>query len=197
MTLVVTQRCQSHPTFISHGIRVGLLLAAWLLLLVPSSAQARSMVIEQFHADSQRRTNGERRGTETSRPKLTGSWNGLKRDIPVEYHTPQGFNYTLLLDLVSVTDEHQAPLKYESARERHYTVFKIWLPGAQDTTKTLILTYKVTNGLKYFEDHDELYWNVTGDEWDVPIESAGARVLLPAGTTGVKALAFTGAYGAR
>jgi uncharacterized membrane protein YgcG len=71
------------------------------------------------------------------------------------------------------------------------------LPGAQDTTKTLVLTYKVSNGLKYFEDHDELYWNVTGDEWEVPIESAAARILLPAGATGVKALAFSGAYGAR
>ncbi|MGE0469486.1 MAG: DUF2207 domain-containing protein [Nitrospira sp.] len=155
------------------------------------------MVIEQFQADIQVLKNGELLVTETIRSRFTGLWNGLKRDIPVEYRTPQGFNYTLLVDLVSVTDEHQSPLKYESSRERHYKIFKIWLPGAQDTTKTLILTYKVSNGLKYFEDHDELYWNVTGDEWDVPIESAGARVLLPAGTTGVKALAFTGTYGAR
>lgn len=99
--------------------------------------------------------------------------------------------------MVSVTDEHHAPLKYESYRNRHYRTFKVWLPGAQDTTKILVLTYKVSNGLKYFEDHDELYWNVTGDEWDVPIEAATARILLPAGATGVKALAFSGAYGAR
>ena len=178
-------------------MRVGLLLIAWLLLLSPSSAQARSMVIEQFQADIQVLTNGELLVTETIRPRFTGSWNGLKRDIPVEYQTPQGFNYTLLLDLVSVTDEHQHPLKYESSRDRHYRVFKVWLPEAQDTTKTLILTYRVSNGLKYFEEHDELYWNVTGDEWDVPIESAGARILLPAGVTGVKALAFSGVYGAR
>lgn len=155
------------------------------------------MVIEQFQADIQVLKNGQILVTETIRPRFTGSWNGLKRHIPVEYRTPQGFNYTLLVDLVSVTDEHQSPLKYESSRERHYKIFKIWLPSAQDTTKTLILTYRVSNGLKYFEDHDELYWNVTGDEWDVPIKSAEARVLLPAGTTGVKALAFTGTYGAR
>lgn len=151
------------------------------------------MVIEQFHADIQVLTNGDLIVTETIRPRFTGSWNGLKRDIPVEYQTPQGFNYTLWLDLVSVTDEHRTPLKYESSRDRHYRVFKIWLPGAQDTTKTLILTYKVSNGLKHFEEHDELYWNITGDEWDVPIESAGATILLPAAATGVKALAFSGA----
>ena len=24
--------------------------------------------------------------------------------------------------------------------------------------------------LRFFDDHDELYWNITGDEWDVPIQ---------------------------
>jgi len=160
-------------------------------------AHARSLVIEQFHADLQVLANGELLVTETIRPRFTGAWNGLTRDIPVEYRTPQGFNYTLLLDLVSVTDERQTPLKYETSHDRHYRSIKIWVPGAQDTTKTIVLHYTVGNGLKYFEDHDELYWNVTGDEWDVPIEATSARVLLPAGATGVKALAFSGAYGAR
>ena len=178
-------------------IRLGLLLLGWLLAAGSTLGHARSLAIEQFQADIQVLSSGELLVIETIRPRFTGSWNGLKRDIPVEYRTPQGFNYTLLLDLVSVTDENHVPLKCESYRDRHYQTFKIWLPGAQDATKTLVLTYKVSNGLKYFEDHDELYWNVTGDEWEVLIEAASARILLPAGASGVKALAFSGAYGAR
>lgn len=174
-----------------------MLLLGWTLAVGSPIAYARSIAIEQFHAELQVLPNGELLVTETIRPRFSGSWNGLMRDIPVEYRTPQGFNYTLFLDVVSITDEHLTPLTYDRSRNRHYQTFKIWLPGAQDTTKTLILTYKVSNGLKYFEDHDELYWNVTGDEWDMPIESASARVLLPAGATGVNALAFNGAYGAR
>jgi uncharacterized membrane protein len=181
------------PQFVIPAI----VLLGWLLGTGTDLSYARALVLEEFHAEIQVVTNGELLVTETIRPRFTGSWNGLKRDIPVEYRTPQGFNYTLLLDLVSVTDERQTPLKYESFRDRHYRTFKIWVPGAEDTTKTLVLTYKVSNGLKYFEDHDELYWNVTGDEWEVPIESASARILLPAGATGVKALAFSGVYGAR
>jgi uncharacterized membrane protein YgcG len=174
-----------------------MLLLGWILAIGSPIAHARSLVIERFHAELQVLPSGELLVTETIRPRFSGSWNGLMRDIPVEYRTPQGFNYTLFLDVVSVTDERLTPLKYDSYRNRHYRTFKIWMPDAQNTTKTLILTYKVSNGLKYFEDHDELYWNVTGDEWDVPIESASARMLLPAGATGVKALAFNGAYGAR
>lgn len=181
----------------SRTIRLFMLLLGWVLASGNPIAHARSLVIEQFHAELQVLPSGELLVTETIRPRFSGSWNGLIRDIPVEYRTPQGFNYTLSLDVVSITDERLTPLKYDSSRDRHYRTFKIWLPGAQDTTKTLILTYKVSNGLKYFADHDELYWNVTGDEWDMPIESASARILLPAGATGVNALAFSGAYGAR
>ncbi|PIR78053.1 MAG: hypothetical protein COU28_03730, partial [Candidatus Magasanikbacteria bacterium CG10_big_fil_rev_8_21_14_0_10_36_16] len=32
----------------------------------------------------------------------------------------------------------------------------------------------------YFEDHDELYWNVTGNGWDVAIENVQTTVALPA-----------------
>ena len=59
----------------------------------------------------------------------------------------------------------------------------------------MVLRYRAKNGLRFFEDHDELYWNVTGDEWDVPIGAASARIELPAGATGVRAIAFNGAYG--
>lgn len=169
-----------------------------LLLLWPAlPADARSFVLSRFDVDLQVLPNGELLVTETVSPRFEGSWNGIERLIPVEYRTPQGFNYQLLLDDVTVTDERGAPLKLESSRERHYRNFRIWIPGANDATRTFVLKYRVRNGLKFFEDHDELYWNVTGDEWDVPIEHASARIRLPSNATGVRALAFTGAYGAR
>lgn len=166
-----------------------------LLLVAAGPAAARELVIESFDVSVKVRTDGIIEVTEVLRPRFTGSWNGIYRTIPVEYRTPQGLNYTLLLDLDSVTDEGGAALRYESSRERHYRKIKIWVPGARDATRTVTLRYRVRNGLKFFEDHDELYWNVTGDEWEVPIESATARIVLPGGATGIRTLAFTGAYG--
>ena len=61
----------------------------------------------------------------------------------------------------------------------------MWVPGAHDATRTIVLRYRVGNMLRFFEEHDELYWNVTGTDWDVPIESATARVVLPAQVTAV------------
>lgn len=160
-------------------------------------AEARSFVLNRFDVELQVLPDGDLLVTETVSPRFEGSWNGIERLIPVEYRTPQGFNYTLLLDRITVTDEQGAPLKLESSRERHYRSLRIWIPGAIDATRTFVLKYRVRNGLKFFDDHDELYWNVTGDEWDVPIEQASVRIRLPANAAGVRAQAFTGAYGAK
>jgi len=167
-----------------------------LLLLgaAPVAAQ-RTLVIQRLDATISVAADGSVAVDETIVPRFTGSWNGIFRTIPVEYRTPQGLNYTLRLTIESVTDEQGRTLKYESSRERHYRKLKIWVPGASDTTRTVKLRYRVANGLRFFDEHDELYWNVTGDEWEVPIESASADVRLPAGVSGVRATAFRGAYG--
>jgi uncharacterized membrane protein len=172
-------------------IRV-LLLAC--LLATPAAAQ-RSPAIERFDARIVVGRDGAVDVIETITARFTGSWNGVYRTVPVEYHTPQGFNWTLRLNLLGATDSLGRALKVESNRDRHYIKYKIWVPGAENATRTVVLRYRAKNGLRFFEDHDELYWNVTGDEWDVPIGAASARIELPAGATGVRAIAFNGAYG--
>ncbi|MEK7760586.1 MAG: DUF2207 domain-containing protein, partial [Nitrospirota bacterium] len=73
-----------------YFIRLGFLLLVWLLTDRTALADTRSLVIEQFQADIQVLPSGDLLVTETIRPRFTGAWNGLKRDIPVEYRTPQG-----------------------------------------------------------------------------------------------------------
>jgi uncharacterized membrane protein len=174
--------------------RATAVLALLLLTAAPATAQ-RTLVIERFDSTIEVSADGSIRVEEHIVPRFTGTWNGIFRTIPIEYRSPQGLNYTLRLNIESVTDDEGRSLKYESSRERHYRKLKIWVPGATNTTKTVKVTYSVSNGLRFFDEHDELYWNVTGDEWEVPIESASAQVTLPAGVSGVRATAFRGAYG--
>jgi hypothetical protein len=171
--------------------RILLLLLGFGLFASPAAAQ-RSLAIERFDAAIVVDRNGSINVTETITAKFTGSWNGIYRTVPVDYHTPQGFNWTLRLELVGASTPDGQPLQVESERDRHYVKYKIWVPGAQDATRTLVLRYRAENGLRFFEDHDELYWNVTGDEWDVPIEAASARIELPPGATGIRAIPVYG-----
>lgn len=175
--------------------RGGILLLVFSLSLAAPAAAQRTLVIESFDSTIDVSKAGTITVEEAIRPRFTGSWNGIFRTIPVEYRTPQGLNYTLRLRVESVSDGAGTSLRYETSRERHYLKLKIWVPGASDATRTVRLRYKVSNGLRFFDDHDELYWNVTGDEWEAPIEHAAALVRLPSGVSSVRATAFRGAYG--
>jgi len=186
-------------------LRVNLLrwpfAAALLTLLLFSNASAlttRELRIEKFDAEITVLPDSSIHVTENIQARFIGSnWHGLYRTIPVEYVSPQGFNYTLFLSVKRITDGDGNILKFESSRERHYRKLKIYVPGADNSTHSISIEYTVSDALRFFEDHDELYWNVTGDEWDVPIQEASAHIVLPAGTTDIRANLFTGGYGSR
>ena len=166
-----------------------------MLFVAETAIAQRTLTIERFDATIDVAADGSILVEEVMRARFTGSWNGIFRNIPVQYRTPQGLNYTLRLDVDSATDDAGRPLKYETSRQGHNRQIKIWVPGAQDATRVVKVRYRIENGLRFFDDHDELYWNVTGDEWDVPIDAASARIRLPAGAAGVRAIAFNGVYG--
>ncbi|MBS1840491.1 MAG: DUF2207 domain-containing protein [Acidobacteria bacterium] len=176
------------------GIRFSRLFFLFAILFFrPVTALARELRIEKFDSQVTVLQDGTVDVTESITFRFIGHWNGVYREIPVEYNTPQGINYSLFLKVKSITEDG-ASLKYESSRERHYRKLKIYFPGAEDTTKTIVIEYTVSDALRFFDDHDEFYWNVTGDEWDVPIAAAGATITLPVGATGIRTNVFTGAY---
>lgn len=57
---------------------------------------------------------------------------------------------------------------------------------------TYEISYVVKNGINYFEDHDELYWNLIGTGWEVPIERVSAKIHLPGEV--VQSVCYTGIY---
>ncbi len=127
---------------------------------------------------------------------FVGEWHGIHRFIPVEYPGPRGTNYTLFLNVERVTDGEGHKLKYESKKSGDYRDLKIYIPDAVDTTRTVEIDYTLSNAVRFFDDHDEFYWNVTGNDWPVPIDHATAHVSFPTAAAGsLRAQAFTGAYG--
>jgi uncharacterized protein (TIGR04222 family) len=161
----------------------------------PAQAQERALALQRFHAAIGIDPDGSIEVAESLTVRFTGSWNGVFRTIPVKYRTPQGFNWSIRLDRVSASDEEGNPLRVEPSRERHYLKYRIWVPNARDAVRSVVFRYRAREALRFFDAHDELYWNVTGDEWEIPIESAAATIRLPGGAEGVRAIAFNGPYG--
>jgi len=168
-------------------------LLVFVIPAVPLSAKDRRIL--NFYANVKVLPNGTVDVTENITFQFIGGpWQGIYRSIPVEYSGPRGLNYSLFLDIERVTDEAGAKLRYETSRDRQYLKVKIYIPQADNSARTVSLEYTVSDALRFFDDHDEFYWNVTGDEWPIPIPQAGAHIVFPEGTTGLRANVFTGVY---
>jgi hypothetical protein len=169
-----------------------------LLLFSPVSAysQQRSWRISDFSADIEVHKDGSADVDERISLVFIGEFHGIHRYIPVEYPGPDGSNYSLFLKIRKVTDEEGEKLKYTSATQHGYRVLTIYIPGAVNTSKRVHIVYSVRDAVKFFGDHDEFYWNVTGNGWPVAIDAASATIHFPPEAAGqLRAQAFAGIYG--
>ena len=161
-------------------------------------AQAKSWHVADFKDTISISADGSALVSEKISVVFVGEWHGIHRTIPVEYPGPKGSNYTLFLKVLSVTDGDGNKLKYDSSKSGASRDLKIYIPDAVDATRVVNIDYSVRNGVRYFDDYEEFYWNVTGNDWPVPIDHASAFVVLPdSAAGGLRAQAFTGAYGSK
>ncbi|HWG59553.1 MAG TPA: DUF2207 domain-containing protein [Candidatus Acidoferrales bacterium] len=187
----------AHPRLARAPRPSALLLLLLCTLACAIPAAARQLVIQNFDDQIMVNRDGTTDVTESIAVQFTGSWNGIYRKIPVEYNTDEGLNYTLMLSVSGITDDAGQNLRFTQKRSGRNLVLQIWVPDAANNTRTVVIRYHVLNAIRFFPDHDELYWSVTGNEWEMPIEAASARIQLPEGASGIRATAFTGAYGSR
>ncbi|MCX6763265.1 MAG: DUF2207 domain-containing protein [Candidatus Moranbacteria bacterium] len=122
---------------------------------------------------------------------------GIFRDVTVKYKA-RGGNYNLRLTDVSVADENGIPYAFTTS----YTGadFEIKIGDVNKLIsgeKVYVIHYKIQRAINYFTDHDELYWNLTGDKWLVPIKNASLEIQLPQQieTDKLQIECFQGVYG--
>lgn len=170
-----------------------------LLLSVgtPAIAQTRSYSIESFKLFLQVNPDTGLTVDETIAVVFKGPHPGIVRLIPYRYER-QGVEHTLRVTSIRVFDENGQPLKTEVSYPGRYVKINAWVPDAQDTKRTITIRYRVQRALQSVDQYDQLYWNVTGNDWEVPIRSAEATIALPRDVTmeSVRALAYTGPLGA-
>lgn len=124
------------------------------------------------------------------------SKHGIYRTIPDKY-SRNGGSYRLRFTVKEVWMDGKAVAYSITSRTPNLTI-RI---GDADTTITDIheyqIVYQTDQAINFFNDHDELYWNVTGNGWEVPIETASISVKGPDGFDAVNAKddCFVGAYG--
>jgi len=174
------------------------ILFALLVCFLPGAAQAKSWRVGDFQDNIIVSEDGSAVVTERITLVFVGEWHGIHRTIPIEYPGPSGTNYELFVNVTSITEGGGGKLKYDSSTVNGSRDLKIYIPDAVDATRTVEITYLVRNGTRFFDSHDEFYWNVTGNDWPVPIDHAAATVMFPGAAAGsLSAQAFTGVYGSK
>lgn len=173
------------------------LLAALLVLWLPLEAAPRQLVLESMQVQALVLPSSAVAVRETIAARFEGGpWQGLLREIPVVNRAPGGAAHRLGLSLGTITDAEGVPYRSETSLGDGERRLRIFIPDAAGTTRTAVIRYRVEQAIRFFPDHDEFYWNVTGSDRKVPIEQAAATILLPQGTNGIRAAAYTGVAGA-
>lgn len=110
----------------------------------------------------------------------TSSRHGIYRTIPYTKTNKDSKKYLIDLNSFTVTNEQSTPYTYTV--ETSDDVKNIKIGDADKTISGLheyVISYTAAGALTYFSDHDELYWNVTGNGWGYPIQKGIATVSLP------------------
>ena len=137
--------------------------------------------------------------TESIRVRAEGDQirRGIFRDFPTRYQR-EGRTVRVGFEVDGVT-RNGNPEPYTTERIDNGTRVRI---GDADTFLTrgehlYQIRYRTTRQLGFFDNYDELYWNVIGNAWAFPIDRAEVRIRLPQAVAFGNRAFYTGPQGSQ
>jgi uncharacterized membrane protein YgcG len=199
---------------ISRSIRTALFCFTLVLCSLPCWAQQQHPhnlqrtqrpdyeQILDFHSDVTLNQDASLLVTETITVLATGRQirHGIYRDFPTTYTDPFNNKYVVGFQVLSATlDSADEPFHIENQLNGKRIYLGDPRFAVQPGRHVYTITYSATRLLGFFKDHDELFWNVTGNGWMFDIDHASATVHLPAAIPAdqVTLAGFTGFQGSR
>jgi len=122
---------------------------------------------------------------------------GIFREIPYEYYDDFRQASSIDIDVLDVTNGEGESWEYKTTYSGGYLNIRIGNPEVYlDGEQTYIISYEVERALSFYDSHQELYWDVTGNDWFIPIANTSASVILPStGELDIQTRCFTGEFG--
>lgn len=170
-----------------------------LLLVIPVSVQAE--VIQKFETWIHINNDGTFQVTETIDYDFADqSRHGIYRHIPTDHPQSASKWYKKrLIDIENISvlaDAEKVPYELDQNGE---VALKI---GDPDKTLTgqhqYTISYQVSGGLSYLSDGTvELYWNVIGNDWQVPIKEASVFITAEPGVLVEQSYCYVGIQGSK
>ncbi|MFV0604306.1 MAG: DUF2207 family protein [Niabella sp.] len=169
----------------------------FLLLLSHQFTVAQQEEILFYHADIQIDSTTDITVSETIKVYAAGNLiqRGIFRTLPTSRNI-NNTTETVRYKIIEVT-KNGSPEKYHTKNTSgNFTIYigdkDVYLSPGEYTYQ---IQYKASNQIGFFTNYDELYWNVTGNEWDFGIKEASATIFLPNKASVIQQSCYTGAYG--
>ena len=176
-----------------------LLTTVWIFGSSGVFAQTES--IKNFHTDIIAKEDGILYVTENITYDFgVNEKHGIFRDIKNFFINDKDESFETLITVENVTNEFNEPYMYSLSQKDSSLSIKIGDPNVLVSgVKLYVISYKVRGAIEGFSDHDELFWNVTGNEWEVPILESSVTINLPqiVPTSSFKFSCYTGKYGSK
>ncbi len=121
---------------------------------------------------------------------------GIYRDFPTRYRDRYGNRVRVGFEVLDVRRDG-APETWQQSALSNGVRVRIGRADRflENGLHTYVLTYRTTRQIGFFDDFDELYWNVTGTDWAFPIDTAEALIRLPGEAPVLNVTAYTGRPG--
>ncbi len=177
------------------------LLAIVFSMLCCVAVQADERILD-FHSDIKIAADSSMTVAETIKVNAEGDRirRGIYRDFPTHYRDRNGNRVDVLFEPIDVTRDGNAEPWHSERQSNGVRVYfgdaNVMLDSGEHT---YVFRYSTKRQLGFFDDHDELYWNVTGNGWGFAIDAASAEVVLP-GTVDpsrIKVEGYSGAQGSK
>jgi uncharacterized membrane protein YgcG len=168
------------------------------LVLTISQPLMAAEIIHSFHSDIDIRTNGDIYVTENIIVNAEGKSikRGIYRDFPTTYTDARGRSIQVGFEVLRVSRDGEPEAFHIEDRSNGKRLYigqsNVLLSSAQYDYQ---IAYLTTRQIGFFDDFDELYWNVTGNGWSFPILEATARITLPDTVTEFQLNGYTGVQG--
>lgn len=144
------------------------------------AANVNDFVISNFEADYYLSRDDTRASRLHVKEQITATFpqidqnHGIERALPEEYD-----GHTLRLAVKGVVGEAGQPIPYTTRSENANTVLRIGDPDAYvHGTQTYVIEYSYQNVTRNFDNHDEIFWDTNGTQWQQPFHRVEARVHL-------------------
>lgn len=124
---------------------------------------------------------------------------GLRRSLPQRRTDKHGHDKSMPIYLQAIEcDGEKTPWHDEIDEDDNYIIYigdpdKYLEEGEYEYT----ISYIAPGHIGQFSDHDEIFWNLNGFNWNVPFDTLAAAVTVPDGTTVKEFYAYTGVEGAK